>query len=251
MLAAPKKQYQNHLAERTWQTISNMGYFLLVHARLPDTFMYHALTYACHIINVLPVRGLLNEEDTPATPHQLFFGKCPMVSKYRVFGCPTIDHRWVTHNKSNGKQTEHGTRGIFIGFHANQKSYAIYSPGSRQIIISDDVIFDENFTSAIATTWQQHKDSLALKPVNSYVPDITTTLEHMETLQIYSRLPSKRGVTTTLEEIPPTLKKKTMMTHHHYAMLSMTTLMNTMTMNSRHLLLTLQMSQWKMRLPWW
>lgn len=170
-----------------------MGHFLLVHAHLPDTFMYHALTYACHIFNVLPVRGLLNEEDTPATPHQLFFGKCPMVSKYRVFGCPTIDHRWVTHNKSNGKQTEHGTRGIFIGFHANQRSYAIYSPGSRQIIISDYVIFDENFTSAIATTWQQHKDSLALKPVNSYVPDITTTLEHMGTIADLQQTPIKEG----------------------------------------------------------
>ncbi len=46
VLAAPKKQHQNHLAERTWETVSNMGRSLLVHARLPDTFMYHALVYA-------------------------------------------------------------------------------------------------------------------------------------------------------------------------------------------------------------
>ncbi len=38
VLAASKKQYQNHLAERTWQTVSSMSRSLPVHARLPDTF---------------------------------------------------------------------------------------------------------------------------------------------------------------------------------------------------------------------
>jgi transposase InsO family protein len=52
VLAAPKKQYQNHLAECTWQTISSMGRSLLVHAHLPDTSVYHALAYACHTFNV-------------------------------------------------------------------------------------------------------------------------------------------------------------------------------------------------------
>jgi hypothetical protein len=182
VLAAPKKQYQNHLAKCTRQTISNIGCSLLVHACLPGTFMYHALTYACSIFNVLPVRGLMNKEETPATQHQLFFGRCPMISNYRIFGCPTMVQRWVTHNKSNRKQTERRTRGIFIGFHTNQKGYVIFSPGSCQIIISNDVIFDEGFASAVTTTWQQHKDSLTLKPINSHIPDVTTTLEHTGTI---------------------------------------------------------------------
>jgi hypothetical protein len=58
-LAAPKKQYHNHLAELSWQTISTMACCLLVPARLPDSFMFHALLYSCHIFNVLPVKGLL------------------------------------------------------------------------------------------------------------------------------------------------------------------------------------------------
>jgi transposase InsO family protein len=57
-LAAPKKQYQNHLAERTWQTVTSTARSLLIHARLPDTFWYHALACATYIFNVLPVRGL-------------------------------------------------------------------------------------------------------------------------------------------------------------------------------------------------
>jgi transposase InsO family protein len=76
-LAAPKKQYQNHLAERTWQTISGMARALLIHARLPDTFWYHAVVYATHIFNVLPVRGIKNKEDVPTTPYELFFNNKP------------------------------------------------------------------------------------------------------------------------------------------------------------------------------
>jgi len=48
-LAAPKKQYQNHLAERTWQTITSTTRALLTHARLPDSFWYHALCYSTYI----------------------------------------------------------------------------------------------------------------------------------------------------------------------------------------------------------
>ncbi len=193
VLAAPKKQYQNHLAERTWQTVSSMSRSLLVHAQLPDTFTYHALTYACHIFNVLPVRGLMNEEEIPSTPYQLFFGKCPFISRFRVFGCSTIVRHWVLHNKTNGKQTERGARGIFLGLHMNQKGYLVYSPGSRQVIILDDVTFDESFSSAIATTWQQHKDSLELQPINSYIPDVTTTIEHTGTIEDIQPTSVKEG----------------------------------------------------------
>ena len=54
-------------------------------------------------------------------------------------------------------------------------------PGSRNIVNSGDAIFDETFHSAIATTLKQHKDSLALQPLFSFIPDATTTLEHTST----------------------------------------------------------------------
>ncbi len=72
VLAAPKKKYQNHLAERTWQAVTTMGRSLLVHTWLPDTFMFSALVYATHIFSILPVQGLLNEEAVPSTHYQLF-----------------------------------------------------------------------------------------------------------------------------------------------------------------------------------
>jgi len=182
VLAAPKKQCQNHLAERTWQTISSIARSLLVHARLPDTFWFQALCYATYIFNVLPVRGLKNHEEIPSTPHELFIGTKPCILSYRVFGCPSILRRWTAEERSQGKQTERGLRGIFIGFDINRKGYLFYMPGSRNIMVSSDAIFNETFHSAIATTWQQHRDTLALQPTSSYIPDVTATLEHTGTI---------------------------------------------------------------------
>jgi transposase InsO family protein len=106
-LAAPKKQYQNHLAERSWQTINAMARGLLVHARLPDSFMFHALVYSCHIFNVLPIKGLsLNGQ--LSTPYEMFQSKKPSINHFRVFGCPITARKWTTIQSSAGKQTERG-----------------------------------------------------------------------------------------------------------------------------------------------
>jgi transposase InsO family protein len=182
VLAAPKKQYQNHLAECTWQTISAMGHSLIVHARLPDTFMYHALTYACRIFNILPVKGLLDNDGNVCTPYELFMGEKPRINHFCVFGCPIVAKKWNTKQSSTGKQTERGIRGIFLGLDTNQKGYVFYAPGTRQIYISGDIIFDETFGTTIATTWQMHKNSLSLRPLHSYIPMVTDTIEHTSTI---------------------------------------------------------------------
>jgi hypothetical protein len=133
-IVAPKKQNQNHLAKRNWQTICGMARSLLVHARLPDTFWYHALCYASDISNVLPIRGHTKDGDVPTTPYEILFGKLPFIHQFRVFGSPVIIKRWTTPSSTTGKQTERGTRGIFVGFPSNQKGYLIYSPHSQQLL---------------------------------------------------------------------------------------------------------------------
>jgi len=78
----------------------------------------------------------------------------------------------------NGKQTQHGIRGISIGLPENQKDYLFYSPASWQIYISGDITVNEGFTSIIATTWHLQRDTLALRPAASNIPMVTTTLEY-------------------------------------------------------------------------
>jgi transposase InsO family protein len=109
-LAAPKKQSQNHLAERSWQTINKMARSMMVHARLPDQYYYHANLYASSIFNILPIKDLTTGDGDPTTPYFLFYGHKPYISHYRVFGCPVVAKKWITH--SNGhtlpKQVERG-----------------------------------------------------------------------------------------------------------------------------------------------
>jgi len=141
---------------------SSMACALLIHIQLPDTFWYHAMVYATHIFNVLPLHGVKNKVDYPTAPYEIFFGKKPCIARFQVFGCPVINRHWKKHQSSQGKQTERGYRGIFIGILTTNKGYMIYCLGSRNIVTAEDATFDELFMSAIALNWQQHRDNLAL-----------------------------------------------------------------------------------------
>jgi len=94
-----------------------------------------------------------------------------------VFGCPVVAPRWVTKQSSQGKQTERGVRGSFLGFNANNKGYLVYCPSSRTIVTSKDLTFDEYFSTAIATSWQQPKDAMELCPGATDVPLVNDTIE--------------------------------------------------------------------------
>jgi transposase InsO family protein len=179
-LAAPKRLSQNHIAERTWQTVTKMARSMLVHARLPDVYYYHALRYATTVFNVLPVKGVYTTEGVIGTPYELCRGHKPAIRDFKVFGCPCVAKKYLAtiDGSHQSKQTERGIRGVFIGFPENQKGFLIYVPGTRSICVSGDVFFDERFTSAIARTWQQFPDSLALVPKRSFVPSGDTFLGH-------------------------------------------------------------------------
>jgi hypothetical protein len=112
------------------------------------------------------------------TPYELFQGAKPTISQFGAFGCPITARKWTTKQSSAGKQTQRGIQGIFIGFAENQKGFLFYSPASRQIYISGDITFNENFSSTIATTRHLHRNNLALRPATSDIPIVTTTLEH-------------------------------------------------------------------------
>jgi hypothetical protein len=59
----------------------------------------------------------------------------------------------------------------------HQKGYVIYCPGSHSIAISENIIFDEHFSSAIAHTWQKYRDGITLCPLLSHIPNAETTIE--------------------------------------------------------------------------
>jgi len=58
MMATPKCQDSNHLAECSWQMIHHMVHSMLVHNCLPDKYHFHAIRYAAELSYILPARNL-------------------------------------------------------------------------------------------------------------------------------------------------------------------------------------------------
>jgi hypothetical protein len=93
---------------------------MLVHARLPDMHLCHALLHACNVFNILPFKDLVTVDGTVFTPFKLFVGSKPMDSHFRVFECPCIAKTWTISvagkPEDNSKGTQGGIRGIYLGF---------------------------------------------------------------------------------------------------------------------------------------
>ena len=47
-------------------------------------------------------------------------------------------------------QAQKGFRGIFVGIPEHQKGYLVYVPSIKKVISSDDVVFDETFSSGLS-----------------------------------------------------------------------------------------------------
>jgi hypothetical protein len=74
------------------------------------------------------------------TSKEMFTGKKPKVSHFKIFGCPVFIH--IPKEKRN-KLEPSGKKRIFVGYCEVSKAFRIYIPGHRHIEISRDVTFDE------------------------------------------------------------------------------------------------------------
>jgi len=78
-LASPKHQEGNHFAERTWQSLRKLAQSTLVHARLPDMYMYHALLHAWHVFNPLSLKDLVTSDGIITTLMSYLWDLNPML----------------------------------------------------------------------------------------------------------------------------------------------------------------------------
>lgn len=178
----PEGQHTNGYNERHWGTVQKMARKMLVHSRLSIRFFMVAAKYACHIHNVLPVKNLTKKDGTPTTPYELFHGKTPKISHYRVFGCPMIYKK----NQKDKWDLQEGKRGIFIGFPDQQSGWLVYSPhdGGKDVAVTKDAVFDESFITTIAMRPMDVKVTLPIrhtgtdKDIDDDSPESETEFEH-------------------------------------------------------------------------
>ena len=134
-----------------------------------------------HIFPVLPIKDLINEDGDTTTPHKLATGTKPSVSHLRVLFCLCVVRKAMAHVETKTLNMRHqaqkGYRGIFVGIPQHQKSYLVYVPSTRKVILSYDVVFGKSFSSKLSYTSRPYLEGMALRLAVTYTPYATSSKE--------------------------------------------------------------------------
>lgn len=127
---------QNGVAERRNRTVMNMVRSLLSEKDVPKIFWPEAVNWTFYILNRCPT---LSVKDM--TPEEAWSGVKPSVEHLRVFGSVVHVHvpdarRTKLENKSRSC--------VLFGMSEESKGYRLYDPVLKKILISRDVIFEED-----------------------------------------------------------------------------------------------------------
>ena len=97
-LAAPEHQETNRQFEVTWRTLHTVAHSLMVHARVLEAYIHFESMYTTdHIIPVLLIKYVINEDGDSTTPHKLATGTKSSVSNLRVLLCPCVVLKATAH----------------------------------------------------------------------------------------------------------------------------------------------------------
>ncbi|KAK2970503.1 hypothetical protein RJ640_013575 [Escallonia rubra] len=161
-LTAAYTPQQNGVCERKNRTILNMVRSLLTRSGIPKTFWPEAVKWSIHILNRSPTFAVQN-----MTPEEAWSGRRPAVDYFRIFGCISYAH---IPDEKRKKLVDKGEKCIFLGVSDQSKAYKLYNPSTKKIVISRDVVFDED------QTWPWNENG-----VKQHVPAIGLAKDDEET----------------------------------------------------------------------
>ncbi|KAM2937487.1 hypothetical protein FF1_037375 [Malus domestica] len=127
---------QNGVVERKNRAVVEMAKAMLHDKGLPYYLWAESVLTAVYILNRCPTRAL-----GEVTPFEAFSGRKPGIAHLRIFGCLCYVH---TPNELRQKLDAKSVKGIFVGYATCEKGYRVYDPLSKKLILSRDVVFDEN-----------------------------------------------------------------------------------------------------------
>ena len=164
-LANTGSPWENGVVERKNRTVVEMVRTMLEHRELPQSLWAEATSTSVHILNRSPTAALQKK-----TPYDVYFGRKPDVSHFRVFGCDAYVH---IAKKQRGKFDSKSQKMIFEGYNTVSKGYRLYDPERREIVVSLDVVFDEH----VAT------EGVSGPQPSSMTPDLPILGDHEELFQ--------------------------------------------------------------------
>ena len=127
---------QNGVAERKNRTVMNMVRSILSGKGIPKPFWPKVVNWAFYVLNRCPTYAL-----TDITPHEAWSGTKPSVDHFRVFGC--LAHVHVPDVKRS-KLDNKSFVCVLLGMSEESKGYKLFDPLNKKIVVSKDVIFEED-----------------------------------------------------------------------------------------------------------
>ena len=105
------------------------------HMDVPNFLWGEAVRHATYLINWIVTRTLLLQ-----APYESFRGKKPNIGHIRVFGCVGYVKVTTPHLR---KLDDRSRALVHLGTKPETKAYRLLDPSSRRIIVSRDVVFNE------------------------------------------------------------------------------------------------------------
>ena len=135
-LTAPYTPQQNGVVERRNRTLLEMTRSILKHMEVPNYLWGEAVRHSTYLINRIATKTLILQ-----TPYEALKGRKPNISHLRVFGC--IAYAKVEAHKLKKLDNRSRTL-VHLGTEPGSKAYRLLDPTQQRIIVSRDVVFDEN-----------------------------------------------------------------------------------------------------------
>jgi transposase InsO family protein len=135
-LTAAYTPQQNGVAEHKNMTIMNMVRSMLSENQVSNNLWPEAVNWTAHVLNRSPTLAVKD-----MTPKEAWSGVKPNVDYFRVFGC--IGHVHVSDSKKT-KLDDKSFQCVLLGMSEESKAYRLYDPASKKIVVSRDVVFEEN-----------------------------------------------------------------------------------------------------------
>ena len=109
---------------------------MLSEKKVPKTLWLKAVNWVVHVLNRSP---MLAVKDT--TLEEVWSGIKPSVQHFNVFGCVSYAH---VPDNLRSKLDKKSLRCVLLRISEESKAYRLYDPISLRIIVSRDVVFEEN-----------------------------------------------------------------------------------------------------------
>ena len=102
----------------------------MAHARASEAYIHFTFMYKTdHILPVLPIKDMMNDDCDPTTPYKLATGTKTSVSHLRVLFCPCIVSKAISNVGTKALNMRHqaqkGFCSIFVGISQHQKGYLV------------------------------------------------------------------------------------------------------------------------------